>query len=214
MHSETIVSILRSCKPPNPAPIAGRPREFDLDEAVEDAIEVFRTRGYHGASVQNLAEGTGIARGSLYKAFHDKRGLFLAALEHYAAASLSRVGEALATPGPAREAIREALMGYARRAAEGRGQRGCLVTAAAMELMPDDVEVGAVISRQFRRMQDLFAAAIIRGQAAGEIPGDRDERAIARTFLVTIQGLRVLGKTGPSEQDLTEVVETALRALD
>jgi TetR/AcrR family transcriptional repressor of nem operon len=65
----------------------------------------------------------------------------------------------------------------------------------------------------FRRMQDLFAAAVIRGQACGEIAADLDERAIARMLVCTIQGLRVLGKTGPSEQDMIEVVETALRAL-
>ena len=79
--------------------------------------------------------------------------------------------------------------------------------------MPDDVEISALISRMFRRMQDLFAGAVIRGQASGEIAGDLDERAIARMLLCTIQGLRVLGKTGPSEQEMTEVVETALRAL-
>jgi len=193
--------------------LPGRPREFDIDEAVESAILVFRSRGYHGTSVQDLTEGTGLARGSLYKAFHDKRTLFLAALDHYTAASLRRVGDALNQPGSARAAIREALLGYARRAAAAQGQQGCLITAAAMEMMPDDVEISALITRMFRRMQDLFAAAVIRGQASGEIAADLDERAIARMLLCTIQGLRVLGKTGPSEQDMTEVVETTLRAL-
>jgi len=191
----------------------GRPREFDIDAAVADAIEVFRAHGYHGASVQDLTEGTGLARGSLYKAFGDKRTLFLAALDHYTAASLRRVGDALNRPGSARAAIREALLGYARRAAAAQGQQGCLIVAAAMEMMPDDVEVSALITRMFRRMQDLFAAAVIRGQSSGEIAADLDERAIARLLLCTIQGLRVLGKTGPSEQDMTEVVEMALRAL-
>jgi TetR/AcrR family transcriptional regulator, transcriptional repressor for nem operon len=191
----------------------GRPREFDLDEAVADAIEVFRARGYHGTSVQDLTEGTGLARGSLYKAFHDKRSLFLAALDHYTAASLQRVGDALMQPGSARAAIREALMGYARRAAAAQGMQSCLITAAAMEMMPDDAEVGALVTRWFRRIQDLYAATIIRGQTTGEIPRHYDERAIARMLLCTVQGLRVLGKTGPSEQDMAEVVDTAMRAL-
>jgi TetR/AcrR family transcriptional repressor of nem operon len=191
----------------------GRPREFDIDQAVEDAILVFRARGYHGTSVQDLIEGTGLARGSLYKAFHDKRSLFLAALDHYTAASLRRVGDTLSQPGSARSAIHDALLGYARRAAESQGQRGCLITAAAMEMMPHDAEISALIARMFRRMQDLFAAAVIRGQSRGEIPVDHDERAIARMLLVTIQGLRVFGKTGPSEQELSEVVEIAMRAL-
>ncbi|MGO8832824.1 MAG: TetR/AcrR family transcriptional regulator [Roseiarcus sp.] len=191
----------------------GRPREFELDAAVADAIEVFRAHGYHGTSVQDLSEGTGLARGSLYKAFHDKRSLFLAALDHYTAASLRRTSEALAQPGPAREAIRAALMNYARRAADAQGRQGCLITAAAMEMMPGDAEVGALVTRMFRRLQDLFAAAVIRGQASGEIPRGHDERAIARLLLCTVQGLRVLGKTGPSEQELAELVDAALRVL-
>jgi TetR/AcrR family transcriptional regulator, transcriptional repressor for nem operon len=191
----------------------GRPREFDIDAAVADAIEVFRAHGYHGTSVQDLTDGTGLARGSLYKAFHDKRSLFLAALDHYTAASLRRVGDALAQPGSARAAIREALMGYARRAAEAQGRQGCLITAAAMEMMPGDAEVSALITRMFRRIEDLFAAAVIRGQASGEIPREYDERAIARLLLCTIQGLRVLGKTGPSERHLAELVDVALRVL-
>lgn len=192
----------------------GRPREFDIDEAVRDAIEVFRQRGYHGTSVQDLTAGTGLARGSLYKAFHDKRSLFLAALDHYTTGSLQRIGETLNRPGSARQAIRDTLMGYARRAAEARGRQGCLLTASAMELVPEDAEVTALIGRMFRRTQDLFAAAVIRGQMEGEIPRDHDERAIARALLCTIQGLRVLGKTGPTEQETAEVVDLALGILD
>ncbi|GGF03292.1 TetR family transcriptional regulator [Aliidongia dinghuensis] len=191
----------------------GRPREFDIDEAVRDAIEVFRAHGYHGTSVQDLTEGTGLARGSLYKAFHDKRTLFLAALDHYTAASLQRISDALSAPGSARAAIREALLGYARRSAD-QGRQGCIVTGAAMEMVPDDAEVSAAIDRLFRRTRDLFAAAIIRGQAAGEIPHHYDERAIARHLHCTMQGLRVLGRTGPSEQDLIDIVDQAMRSLD
>src|ERR1700677_2335342 len=149
---------------PSDRALPGRPREFDIDEAVESAILVFKSRGYHGTSVQDLAEGTGLARGSLYKAFHDKRSLFLAALDHYTAASLQRIADNLAQPGSARAAIRATLMGYAKRASAGQGQQGCLITASAMEMMPGDAEVSALISRMFRRMQDLFAAAVIRGQ--------------------------------------------------
>jgi TetR/AcrR family transcriptional repressor of nem operon len=198
----------------NERPGPGRPREFDPEDALRDAIEVFRTHGYHGTSLQDLTEGTGLARGSLYKAFHDKRGLFLAALEHYTNASLRRIGETLESPGPARAAIRETLLGYARRVLDGVAAQGCIVTVAAMEMMPQDAEVSAVVNRMFRRMQDLFAAAVIRGQLAGEIPGDHDERAIARLLVCTLQGLRVLGKTGPSEAEMTGIIDLALRALD
>lgn len=191
----------------------GRPREFDIDEAVESAIEVFRTRGYHGTSVQDLTDGTGLARGSLYKAFHDKRSLYLAALEQSTAASIQRIAETLAQPGSARDVIRETLMGYALRASKLQGQRGCMITTAAMEMMPADAEATAIITRMYRQIQDLFAAAIIRGQATGDIPRRHDERAMARLLLCTIQGLRVLGKTGPSEADMAELVDAVMRSV-
>ncbi len=198
-----------SCDRPGP----GRPREFEIEEAVQDAIEAFRAHGYHGTSVQDLMKGTGLARGSLYKAFGDKRSLFLAALDHYTTASLRRIGETLQRPGSARAAIRETLMAYAKRAADSQ-YRGCLVTVAAMELMPQDAEVTAMVTRMFQRIQDLFAATVIRGQLAGEIARDRDERAIARMLLCTIQGLRILGKAQPSEADVTSIIDLALRVLD
>ncbi|MDB5359022.1 MAG: TetR family transcriptional regulator [Rhodospirillales bacterium] len=192
----------------------GRPREFALDDAVRDATEVFRVRGYHGTSVQDLTEGTGLARGSLYKAFHDKRSLFLAALDQAVAGALQRIGDNLAEPGPAKTVIRDTLMGYARRAASTEGRRGCIMTAAAIEMVPEDAEITAVITRMFRRIEDLFAATVIRGQAAGEIPAGHDERAIARHLLCTIQGLRVLGKTGPTERDMAEIIDQTVRILD
>ena len=122
---------------------------------------------------------------------------------------LALIGES----GSGKTTIALALMGYARRASDNQGRQGCLITASAMEMIPGDDEVGAIISRMFRRMQDLFAATIIRGQAAGEFPRDLDERAVARLLLCTIQGLRVLGKTGPSEAETAALVEIALRAL-
>jgi TetR/AcrR family transcriptional regulator, transcriptional repressor for nem operon len=192
----------------------GRPREFDVDEALRDATEVFRRRGYHGTSVQDLSEGTGLTRGSLYKAFHDKHSLFLAALDQTIAGSLRRIADNLAEPGPAKAAIRETLMGYGRRASSTDGRRGCIMTAAAMEMVPEDAEVTAVITRMFRRMEDLFAAAVIRGQSAGEIPVERDERAIARQLLCTVQGLRILGKTGLTETDLSSLIDQTMRGLD
>lgn len=192
----------------------GRPREFDLDDALRDASEVFRLRGYHGTSVQDLTEGTGLARGSLYKAFHDKRSLFLAALDQAIVAALRRIADNLAQPGSAKIAIRDTLMGYGRRAASVEGRRGCIMTAAAMEMVPEDAEVTVVITRMFRQMEDLFAAAVGRGQAAGEIGAGHDARALGRLLLCTVQGLRMLGKTGPTERDLADIVDHTVRLLD
>jgi TetR/AcrR family transcriptional regulator, transcriptional repressor for nem operon len=192
----------------------GRPREFDADKAILDAMNVFWDCGYHGTALPDLIEGTGLSRGSLYKAFGDKKGLFLAALDRYTSEGLKAIAGTLSKPGSAKAVIRESLLRYARLSSGKQGRRGCLVMATATEMTSHDAEIAERVKRMFRRMQDLHAGAIIRGQAAGEIPADRDERALARFLLCQIQGMRALGKAGASEAEMEALVDIAMRVLD
>jgi len=73
-----------------------RPREFDIDTALERAMQVFWAKGYESTSLDDLCEATGVGRSSLYSAFNDKRDLYLRALDHYENASAARIAAALA----------------------------------------------------------------------------------------------------------------------
>ena len=190
----------------------GRPREFDVDEVVCDAMEVFQTRGYAGTSLVDLIGGTGLTRGSLYKAFKDKRTLFLAALDRYMTAGTEKLRSILATGSP-RDAIRKALMQTARACTRKRGRRGCLVVASATELASKDKQICQQIGRGFSRLERLLEDAIRRGQATGEIKSQRDPEALSRFFLCTMEGMGVLGKTGRTAKEMSEIVEVALDAF-
>jgi TetR/AcrR family transcriptional repressor of nem operon len=191
----------------------GRPREFELDDAARHAMDVFWDRGYEGASLPDLIEGTGLSRGSLYKAFGDKKGLLLAALEQYMAAALKITADLLSQPGSAKAAIRSSLLRHAALSSGDAGRRGCFVVAMATEMAGHDAEIAERTGRMFGRLQQLYAGAIIRGQASGEIP-ERDEHAMARFLVCQIQGMRVLGKTGVSQADMVDLVENTMRVLD
>ncbi len=191
----------------------GRPREFDADEAVIDAMAVFQSRGYAATSLVHLIEGTGLSRGSLYKAFNDKHSLFLAALDRYTSDSLSRLSSDLGKE-PARDAILTTLRYYARQSAATKGLRGCLVTATAMELLPDDADVRERVRATFSRMQRLLAMVIRKGQASGEISLRHDADGLARFLLCLVEGMRVLGKTAPGIREMDEMVAIAMTALD
>lgn len=176
-------------------------------------MTVFWARGYRAASLDDLTDATGVKRGSLYAAFGDKQGLFLAALDRYARAGLTEMGEILGGPGSPKEAIRAWLLRYARASSGADGERGCLLTSTALELLPRDPAAAERVARTFRRIEDLLVGTIIRGQAQGEITSRRDERALARFLLVTLEGMRVLGKTAPDERAMRDLADVALDAL-
>ena len=192
----------------------GRPREFDADATISAAVEVFRSHGYHATSIENLCQATGVLRGSLYGAFGDKRGMFLAALDQYAEGGLVRLADRLNVTPFTRESMREALLYYTRNVSTLAGGRGCLVTRTAMELLPDDAEVAKRIERFMRRMAALLSASVVRGQASGLFNKELDERIIGNMLLCTIQGLWVLGKVIRNEAELGLIVDAAMKVLD
>ena len=191
----------------------GRPREFEMTDAARDAMNVFWDRGYEGASLPDLIQGTGLSRGSLYKAFGDKKGLLLAALDVYMAESLNINAQILAQPGPVKAAIRESLLRQARMSSGDAGRRGCLVVAMTNEMAGHDAEVAQRTRRMFRRMEQLYAGALVRGQASGELP-EGDEQVWARWLVCQVEGMRVLGKAGACEADMVALVDCAMRILD
>jgi len=190
-----------------------RPREFEVDQALRDAAEVFRLKGYHAASLEDLTSGTGLAKGSLYKAFRDKKTLFLGALDLYATESRERFIAGLEAPGSPREAIRNTLVGYVERARTASGTAGCLMTNTAVELGAQDAEIADHVRSSFRRRTDLFEAAVRRAQEAGEIDRAKDPRALAEYLELVVQGVRVRVKTGPDETTLLHAIDVAMGAL-
>ena len=190
----------------------GRPREFELEAAARDAMNVFWEKGYEGTSLPDLIAGTRLSRGSLYKAFGDKKGLLLAALDIYIADGLQATAVLLSQSDTSIKAIRASLERYARLSSGEAGRRGCLVVSLATEMAAYDTEVEQRIGRMFRRLQQLYADAILQGQKSGEIR-EVNEQALARFLVCQIEGMRVLGKTGASESEMFEQVECILNFL-
>lgn len=200
----------RASKPPSER---GRPREFDIDEVTEAAGRVFWEQGYHATSIESLCASTGLFRASLYGAFGDKHGLLVAAFDRYAEGAVARLRERLAADLPPREALRGALLHYTQVAARLSGRHGCLITNAAIELLPADDVLRPHIETTLRRISSQLAAAVARGQQAGEFDPTLDEQEIANYLLCMIQGMRVLGKVNVSEKELVSIVDMTMRAL-
>lgn len=190
-----------------------RPREFNEDEVVDAALELFWDRGYRNATLSRLTHATRLQKGSLYGAFSDKHSLFLQALERYIEMRRKEADRVLAASASPLAALRSFLHGIARDCTGRAGKRGCLVSNTTLELLPEDEQVGARIRRNFKEMQAFIARLIARSQEEGEIRSGINPQRAARLILTVIQGLRVLGKTSQTREEARATVDLLLDGL-
>ena len=191
----------------------GRPREFDVDAALDRAIRVFSERGYHATSIGDLSAATGLASGSIYKAFQDKRGLFLAALERYKSVRDAALRRAIAPGGTGRERLRLALAFYADASHGPLGRMGCMVVTAATELGTFDDELSRWLAQTLARIETVLAGLLREGLEDGSVPAGTEVAATARGLLCVVQGMRVVGKTGRPRKDMRALVDVAMKMV-
>ena len=173
----------------------GRPRTFDTEAAVERAMNVFWSRGYHATALPDLLRATKLSRGSLYAAFGDKHSLFLRALDRYIADALTRMDVELDPRKEPVAGLRAYLAGYVERASGANGRRGCLLVATAMELAGHDAEVGRRVAGFFKTMEARVADVLSRAEAAGRLADGVEPASAARILVCFVWGLRVVAKT-------------------
>ena len=184
-----------------------------MTAALDGAIQVFRERGYHAASIGELRAAMQLTTGSLYKAFPDKRAVFLAAFERYVTLRHARLQPLLEVERAGLAKIRALLRFYAETSHGAEGRQGCLVVGSAVELAILDPEMAARVAAASQRLEQLLRGFIRLGRSDGSIPAVIDEKAAARALLCLLQGMRVIGKTGRTKADIFATVEPALQIL-
>nr|WP_263860834.1 TetR/AcrR family transcriptional regulator [Pseudomonas sp. MWU349] len=195
--------------------IAVRPKEFDPEQIADAAMQVFWQRGYAATSIQDLVEGTGLSRSSLYNAFDSKHGLYTCALKRYQQMTSANI-ELLGADAPVRELVRRLLMRIVDNELEDTRRLGCLAANASLEMAGQDAAVAQLVAQNFQRIEAALEQVLRRGQAQGEIDPQKNPRALASFVVCTVQGLRVLAKGSLAEhrrQRLLDVVEVVLASL-
>ena len=184
-----------------------------MDAALDGAVLVFRERGYNAASLADLGAAMKLASGSIYKAFRDKRAMFLAAFDRYTTRRADHVQQALEAAPCGRDKLRAMLANYAEMSLGAEGKRGCLVVAAVAESSTYDPEMAGLVATALRRVEAQLRGLIELGQVDGSIPPHVDGEIAARTLLCVLQGLRVVGKVGRNRTEMMAVVEQAMRVM-
>jgi TetR/AcrR family transcriptional regulator, transcriptional repressor for nem operon len=191
-----------------------RHKEFDREKALQKAMEVFWSRGYGAASIQDLVEHMGINRQSLYDTFGDKHALYLQALDRYRQVEGRRLIELLERPGSVKKSMRQAFGEVVERALSDRERRGCFMGNATSELAGRCKETASRTCSNMTATEEAFYRALLRGTKEGEITGVRDARAAACFFYCMLQGLVLMAKARQDRKVLNDVVKVTLSVLD
>ncbi len=191
----------------------GRPRSFDEDEAVEQAMRLFWRRGFEGTSIRDLGEELGLRPGSLYAAFGDKHALFLRALDRYRQGQGEGLLAAVREAGPLLPRLEALLLGVAEANRAGTEPPGCFVVNTACEVSPGDLEVTARLRASLDLVDEALEAALVQASRTGEVAPGLDARATARFLTTLLQGLQVVSKTDPEHGRAAAAVQVAMSVL-
>lgn len=189
-----------------------RPRTFDEDEVLDQAVEIFRERGFDGVSLPQLTERLGICRQSIYSVFGDKRGLYFRALERWRQQEIDAKLQVLDAPGSPLENLRTLLRSWKDLAA-GCPSGGCLTAAAIVESR-DDPAAHAIVEAQVARLEEGIRATLARAKKAGELKDAVQPRRLARTLVTVGYGVGVLARLSSSALRIRDTVSTMLELLE
>jgi AcrR family transcriptional regulator len=189
----------------------GRPRTFDLDEALEQAMLVFWERGYDGASLEELTGAMGIARTSMYRAFGDKQELFRKALQRYTERHAAYVVAALEQP-TASEVAKAFLAGSVESCTTPGRPAGCLGVQGALAAgdtgRPARHALAAWRETGVAHLQHRFARAVYEG----DLPAGTDAGILARYLMTVANGIAVQAAGGTARDELRTVAQLALQS--
>ena len=189
----------------------GRPREFDVDEALDKALIVFWQRGFEGASVSDLTEAMGINRPSLYAAFGNKETLFRKALDRYAEMGPGAVLHKAMQEPTARRVVEVLLRSAAECLTDPCHPAGCLAVQGALSCgEASEVIKKELIARRCAGEAEL-RQRLDRAKSEGDLPADSDPEALARYVSTLLQGMSVQAAGGASRHELLAVADLALK---
>lgn len=167
-------------------------KQFDVDEALDRAKDIFWEHGYEATSMEMLLKAMRINRGSFYDTFKSKRDVMIRALRRYSADDRAAVIRAVAAGKSPREAITAVFNGMIDGTRGRQGRHGCFLVNSALDVAPQDEEASQIVREGLRDVERFFAELIRAGQEKGEFPRELDATEMGRTLMNQLIGLMVL----------------------
>ena len=190
-----------------------RVKEFDEQEVLGKALEIFWSKGYNGTSMQDLIDGLGISRSSLYDTYGDKRSLFLSVLNHYRQNQSEGMIQMIEQSTDIVQTLREILYQTLTSCPANKMKYGCFMVNTTIELAPHDEEINALVACNQKDMEQVIYKAIQKGQQKGQVTKKHSAKTLAKFILNTLTGLRVSVKSHTDKKAIAEIIDVTLSVL-
>jgi AcrR family transcriptional regulator len=191
----------------------GRPRAFDADAALDQAMDVFWRHGYEGATIAQLTEAMGINPPSLYACFGSKEGLLKAALDRYSAKRAAFMEQVLSAP-TARAVAERMLMGVAETQTDPANPPGCLLVQGGLACGTGSEHVPFELAARRAQTEEQLRQRFAQAKAEGDLTATADPAALARYLSAVTVGMGVMASSGADCDALRQVATVSLKAFD
>lgn len=193
--------------------MAGRPREFDRNEALARARDAFWSRGYEGVSMADLVSTLGLASARIYAAFGSKEALFRETVALYDAEEGGFATRAIMEEPTAQLAIERILREAAETYTRKDRPRGCMVVSAATNCASENEGVSAWLAEYRRRRTASLIERLERAVAEGELKPETDARVLGDYYATVLHGLSVQARDGVPRKRLLATIPAVMLAV-
>ncbi|MFT7545997.1 MAG: TetR/AcrR family transcriptional repressor of nem operon [Gammaproteobacteria bacterium] len=190
-----------------------RIKEFDEEQALNGAMELFWKKGYSATSIDDIVISTGVSRSGLYSSFGDKKSFFMKALDHYRTKVIHVLMEELFSDSAGLQSIFNHFDMIRNRIGTEEAKYGCLACNASIELAFHDVEISCKATSFVDSIRIAFRRALARAKSEGEIKEGANIDSLADHLTNTMLGIAVLSKSALAETMIKNVIDTALAPL-
>lgn len=191
----------------------GRPRAFDRDTALLNALKIFWQHGYEPASIAELCQAMGIKPPSLYAAFGNKAKLFLEAVQYYETVYWDDTWDKMDNTPDIYESINEFFCHAAKILLSPDAPCGCLVVLAAINVSADSQDVFNAIKKLRQEGKDCFQSRIIKAMEDNQLPHNTDAKGLALTLNTLLEGMSIQARDGTSQKEMMLIGSSAVRLL-
>ena len=191
----------------------GRPRQYDPDEALEAAMQLFWTRGLTATSLDDLARATGMNRPSLYNAFGDKEMIYRRSMARFAAQLETEVGDRLADEPDLAQSLRKLYGAALDVYCGGKPARGCFAFCTAPVEAVMHTEVRRDVKRLLGQIDRMLTTRFRRAQDDGQFPASRAPEAAAKLAQAVLHSLALRSRLGKSKASLVSFADEAVEMI-